>query len=95
MTQSLNCKWALKDKTTGLIYPTFTYTSRSSARKASKGRRFKGNYTPVKVPTTFQAAKPVAMFSKAHKTAEFKMMGNSFTSRAIAKAPSITKGYLV
>ena len=41
--------WKLKNKETGNYFPTFTYKTRSAARKAAKGRRFKGQYTPVKV----------------------------------------------
>lgn len=41
--------WALRHKTTGAIFPTFTYKNREAARKAAKGRRFGGKYTPVKI----------------------------------------------
>jgi hypothetical protein len=45
-------KWVLKNKETGKVFPTFSYPSRSAARKAAKGQRFKGQYMPVKLTVT-------------------------------------------
>lgn len=41
--------WVLKNKETGKFYPNFTYPTRSAARKAAKGQRFKGQYTPAQI----------------------------------------------
>lgn len=59
-----NKVWALRNKETGTLYPEFTYKSREAARKAAKGRRFKGQYTPcrlsdVKTTTTGEAYRVV------------------------------------
>jgi len=51
-------KWVLKSKVTGKIYPTFAYATRSAARKAANGRRFKGEYMPVKFVTKQTAHVP-------------------------------------
>jgi hypothetical protein len=51
VTKNVNA-WALKSRVTGRVYPSFSYPTRSAARKASKGRRFKGEYFPVKMDTT-------------------------------------------
>lgn len=54
--------WMLKNKTTGQLYPSYTYKTRESARKATRSAsgRFK-NFSPVKVyknkPTAKVAAK--------------------------------------
>ena len=41
-------QWVLKNRETGKVYSNWTYPSRQAARKAAKGRRFKGLYVPVK-----------------------------------------------
>jgi hypothetical protein len=45
-----NYVWKLKNKTTGELYPTYSYKTRSSARKAIKAPSGRlRNYYPVKV----------------------------------------------
>ncbi len=41
--------WALQNKETGDLYSNWTYPTRDAARKAAKGRRFKGTYKVVKL----------------------------------------------
>ena len=103
-TTNTRYNWIFKNKTNGKLMPAFSFETREAARKAANMRKYNGLYTVVRVtPNTRKVAKvaaPVApsatiSLSKARKIADFKTMGNSFTSRAIAKAPSITKGYLV
>ncbi len=65
-------KWALKHKVTGQVYPTYTYPTRSAARQAAQGRRFKGEFTPVKFMTTAtktvkKEVKPVEIKTTATK----------------------------
>lgn len=45
---SRTASWVLKNKETGKVYSNWSYPSRTAARKAAKGRRFKGAYTPFK-----------------------------------------------
>ncbi len=56
--QATDYVWMLKNKTTGQIYPTYTYKNREAARKAvrSASGRFI-NYTPVKVSKTAATSK--------------------------------------
>src|ERR1700676_3087618 len=41
-------QWVLKNKETGKVYSNWTYPSRNAARKAAKGKRFKGMYTATR-----------------------------------------------
>ncbi len=49
--QSINKNWVLKNKETGKVYSNWSYPSRTAARKAAQGQRFKGLYTVAKVTT--------------------------------------------
>lgn len=41
-------QWVLTNKETGKVYSNWTYPSRNAARKAAKGKRFKGMYTATR-----------------------------------------------
>lgn len=74
----MNYIWKLKNKETGNFYPEFSYPTRAAARKAAKGRRFGGKYTPTKFFLTMGRSTMAAAPTQKWKTETVKIQATRY-----------------